>query len=97
MQRDDALARLRQHEADLRRLCVLSLFLFGSTAGGDARAGVDVDLFHEYQKGTLGLLEVIAIQDAASAILGRGADAMPREGIDRYVRPYAEDDAVRVF
>lgn len=39
----------------------------------------------------------MGIEETASEILGCKADAMPREGINRYVRPYAEEDAVRVF
>ena len=97
MKREDALARLRRHEADLRRMGVKRLYLFGSTARGEARANSDVDLFYDYEKGTLGLLEVIGIEEAASAFLGCKADAMPRGGINRHVRPGAETEAVRVF
>jgi predicted nucleotidyltransferase len=95
--REDVIARLRQHEADLKKMGVKSLYIFGSTARGVARPDSDVDLFYDYEKGTLGLLEVIGIEETASRILGCKADAMPREGINRYVRSYAEEDAVRVF
>lgn len=97
MTREEALARLRRHEADLRKLGVNSLFLFGSTARGEARASSDVDLFNDDEKGTLGLLELIGIEEAASGSLGCKADAMPRRGINRFVRSRAEAEAVRVF
>jgi predicted nucleotidyltransferase len=45
MKRDEAISRLRQHEADLRRLGVERLYMFGSTARGKAKEDSDVDLF----------------------------------------------------
>jgi hypothetical protein len=36
MNRDEAITRLKQHEADLRKLGVERLYLFGSTARGEA-------------------------------------------------------------
>jgi predicted nucleotidyltransferase len=45
MQTDEALARLRSSEAELKRLGVQSLYLFGSTARGEATSESDVDLF----------------------------------------------------
>jgi predicted nucleotidyltransferase len=47
MQRDEAIMKLREHEAELRRLGVQHLYLFGSTARGEAGEGSDVDLFLE--------------------------------------------------
>ena len=93
----NALAKLRQHEADLKRMGVRRLSLFGSTARGDARPDSDVDLFFDYDKGSLSLFDVMDIGEAASAILGCKADVMTRSSIDQYIRPYAEADAVLVF
>lgn len=44
MNRDDALARLRLHEPELRRAGVAGLSLFGSVARGEATDGSDVDV-----------------------------------------------------
>src|ERR1700686_4822673 len=44
MNRDDALAILRAHEAELRALGIASLSLFGSVARGDATITSDVDV-----------------------------------------------------
>lgn len=44
MNRDEALAILRAHEAELRAAGVESLSLFGSVARGDATADSDVDV-----------------------------------------------------
>ena len=97
IKREDVIAAVRQHEADLRRLGVESLYLFGSTARDEARQDSDVDLFFDYKKGKLGLLEVIGIEEPASQMLGCKADATPRTSINRYIRPYAEKDPLRVF
>ena len=43
MKRDEAVERLRQHEAELKQLGVEHLFLFGSTAREEARPDSDVD------------------------------------------------------
>ena len=47
MKRDESISRLQQHEADLRRLGVEHLYVFGSTARGDAKDVSDVDLFFD--------------------------------------------------
>ena len=74
MNRDDAIAKLKQHEAELKRLGVEHLYLFGSTAREEAREDSDVDLFFDHAEGSLGLFElidVIDVKDAAARILGR--------------------------
>src|SRR6185437_4939383 len=70
MQRGEVTAKLKQHEADLRRLGVEHLFLFGSTARNEARLDSDLDLFFDYPRGTFGLYELIDVKDAAASILG---------------------------
>jgi uncharacterized protein len=74
MQRNEAIAKLRQHEIQLRRLGVESLYLLGSTARDDAREDSDVDLFFDYERGKLGLFELMEVKEETSRILGRKAD-----------------------
>jgi len=45
MERSKVIAKLKRHEAELKRLAVEHLYLFGSTARGEAREDSDVDLF----------------------------------------------------
>ena len=45
MTRKEAIGRLLEHEAELKRLGVRTLYLFGSTARGEAGESSDVDLF----------------------------------------------------
>ena len=97
MKRDAAIARLRLHEAELKRLGVEHLFLFGSTARGDAREESDVDLFFDYPRGTFGLYELMDVRETAARILGRKADIMTRDSIHKALRARVEADAIPVF
>jgi predicted nucleotidyltransferase len=47
MKRDEVISRLQQHEADLKRLGVEHLYMFGSTARGEAGEDSDVALFFD--------------------------------------------------
>ena len=97
MKPDEAIGKLRQHETDLRKMGVKSLYLFGSTARGEARSDSDVDLFFDYDPDRVGLRELFRIKDWAAEFLGCKADVMTRDSINPFIRPYAEEDAIRVF
>jgi predicted nucleotidyltransferase len=97
MERDEAISLLQQHEADLKRLGVEHLYLFGSTARGEARLDSDVDLFFDYQKGKLGVYELMDVKEYASGILGRKTDIMTRDSLHKTLREAIEATAVRVF
>jgi predicted nucleotidyltransferase len=97
MERSQAIATLRAHREELRKLGVESLYLFGSTARGEARADSDVDLFFDYQEGRFGLFDLMDVQEEASRILGRPADVMTRDSIHQALRARIEAGALRVF
>jgi predicted nucleotidyltransferase len=97
MKRDEAINRLQQHEADLKRLGVEHLYLFGSTVRDEASEDSDVDLFFDYEKGKLGLYELMDVKDYAARILGRKTDIMTRDSLHKMLRPAIEAAAVRVF
>ena len=97
MDRTEAIARLRAHEAELKGLGVERLFLFGSTARDDAGAESDVDLFFDYPRGTFGLYELMDVKETAARILGRRTDIMTRDSIHKALRTRIEADAVPVF
>jgi predicted nucleotidyltransferase len=97
MERDEAISRLQQHEADLKRLGVEHLYMFGSTARGEASQDSDVDLFFDYQKGKLGVYELMDVKEYASGILGRKTDIMTRDSLHKTLREAIEATAVRVF
>ena len=97
MERDEAINRLRYHEADLKRLGVERLYMFGSTARGEAKADSDVDLFFDYEKGKFGLFELMDVKEYAAHILDRKTDIMTRDSLHKTLRRRIEDTAIRVF
>lgn len=97
MERADAIAKLKEHETELKRLGVEHLYLFGSTARGEAREDSDVDLFFDYEKGKLGLFELMDVKEAAARILGHKADIMTRDSLHKTLRQRIEAAALQVF
>jgi hypothetical protein len=97
MKRDEAISRLQAHEADLKRLGVEHLYMFGSTARGEATDDSDIDLFFDYEKGKLGLFELMDVREYAAGLLGRKTDIMTRDSLHRTLRREIEETAVRVF
>ncbi len=97
MERIEAITKLKAHEAEFRQLGVKHLYLFGSTARGDAREDSDVDLFFDQERGSFGLYELMDVKDATARILGRKTDVMTRGSIHKALRRNIEADAVPVF
>lgn len=97
MTRDEAISRLKQHEPGFKRLGVEHLYLFGSTARGEAREDSDVDLFFDHPEGSLGLFQLMDIKEAAARVLGRKADIMTRRSLHPALKQGIEAAAVQVF
>ena len=97
MKRSEATRLLKQHEAEFRKLGVMRLYLFGSTARDEARTDSDVDLFFDHPRGELGLYGLMDIKETAGKILGRCTDIMTRGSLHRALRAEIEASALRVF
>jgi len=97
VKRDDAIAILKEHEAELRELGVEHLYLFGSTARGEAREDSDVDLFFDHPEGSLGLYQLMDVKDAAARILGQKTEIMTRRSLHPVLRERIEASALQVF
>lgn len=93
----DAIARLKEHGAELKRLGVQHLYLFGSTARGEAREDSDVDLFFDYERVRFSLFDLMDVQDAAARILGCKTDIMSWDSLHKLLRARIEASAVPVF
>ena len=93
----EVIAKLKRHEGELKRLGVEHLYLFGSTVRGEAREDSDVDMFFDYERGKLGLFELMDVKEAAARILGRKADIMTRDSLHKTLRERIEAAALQVF
>jgi len=97
MTRDETISRLHAHEAELKRLGVDHLYLFGSIARGEARADSDVDLFFDHPEGSIGLFQLIDIEEAAARALGRKVDITTRRSLHPLLKQRIEASALQVF
>ena len=97
MTRDEVISRLKQHEPDLKRLGVEHLYLFGSTARGEAREDSDVDLFFDHPEGSLGLFQLMDVKAAATRFLGCKTDIMTRRSLHPRLKQHIEASALQIF
>ena len=97
MDRSTAMAALRAHETELKRLGARRLYLFGSTVRDEAGNKSDVDLFFDHPEGSLGLFALMNVKEAASRILGCKTDIMTRRSLHPVLRRDIESSAQQVF
>jgi len=97
MERERAISLLRHHEAELKKLGVAHLYLFGSTVRGEAHDQSDIDLFFDHEKGKLGLFELMDLKERTATILGEKTDIMTRESLHPRLRQRIENSAVFIF
>jgi predicted nucleotidyltransferase len=97
MNRAEVIQVLKRHEAELKKLGVVHLFLFGSVARDAAKDDSDIDLFFDHQKGQLGLYELMDVKERAQKILGCPTDIMTRASLHPVLRERIEETALRVF
>ncbi len=98
MRRDEVLAKLRAHEAELRARGAESLYLFGSTARDQAREDSDIDLlFDRPLHRPFTLFDLLDLQEWIAGIMGRAVDLGTRASIKRHARENIERDSIRVF
>ncbi len=97
MERTEAIARLQAHGTELQQLAVQHLYLFGSTARGDANATSDVDLFFDHERGKLSLFRLMDVKERTAEILGCKADIMTRGSLHPLLRRRIEASALQVF
>ncbi len=97
MTRDEAIARLKKSESDLKKAGVTHLYLFGSTLRDEARPDSDVDLFFDFERDDFGIFDLMDVKELASQILGTRTDMIPRDGLHRVLRQRIEASALQVF
>jgi predicted nucleotidyltransferase len=89
---------LRAHADSLKRRGMTGLWIFGSVARGDGRAGSDVDLVAEFDPSVhLSLVRLASLRAELSDLLGATADLVERGALRQAVREAVEREAVRVL
>lgn len=99
MRRTAVIDLLREHRAELAQLGVGRLYLFGSVARDRADQDSDVDLLVEPNNERFSLFDLMRVQDACSAVLGRHAELHDYRGYERApaFRARVEPDLINVF
>jgi uncharacterized protein len=98
MDRQDVIARLRQHEPELRAAGVVHLSLFGSVARGEESRQSDVDLMAEFDPGReYSLLDRVRLERRLAEILGAPVDLAPVRTLRDDVRDRATHEAMLAF
>ena len=98
MRRDQALAILRAHEAELRASGVLHLRLFGSVARDEATDQSDIDILAYFDPNQrLSLWTLGGLQQQLVDLLGRDVDLVRESRLLGRVRERALNEAVLAF
>lgn len=87
MQREQVIAILKAHAAELRARGVFRLALFGSSLGDDARKDSDIDLLVDLDpEHEISLFDFAELRLHLSDILGREVDLVLRDRLKPYLR-----------
>jgi uncharacterized protein len=98
MTREQVLARLREHEAELKAAGVVRLSLFGSTARDERRPDSDIDLMAAFDTARrISLLDVAGIELQLSEFLGLPVDLVEEGTLKPRVQRSVEAEALRAF
>ena len=98
MNRAEALKKLRTFAGALKARGATSLYLFGSTAKGNAGAKSDLDLFIDYDpRGKFNAFDLVASKRLLQEGLGVEVDLTTRKGLHPLIRKRVEAEATRVF
>src|SRR5213593_5032621 len=99
MDKSTIIAKLREHESELKAAGIEHLFLHGSYARGTAvRGSSDVDVIAEFDPGRrLSLVDMVAIENLLTDLLGVRVDLSPAKTLKEPVRDKARREAVLAF
>ena len=96
MNSNETLQILRQHKAELiKRYDVKHLSLFGSTARNQARANSDIDILVSFN-GAATSSRYFGLQFYLEDLLGHPIDLVKEKALRIELRPYIEQEAIRV-
>jgi predicted nucleotidyltransferase len=98
MNRQDAIAVLRQHADALRSKGVRHAALFGSVARGDSRPNSDIDILVEFDPSArVTIFDYVGVKDYIAALFEGPVDVIDREALKPHLRRSSVRDAVYAF
>ena len=98
MNRDDIIARLKDAQADLHKLGVRHVALFGSRARGDALPDSDTDLMIDIDPDMeLSVFEYVRLKRTIADLFDGPVDVVDRAALKEALGPPAEREAVYAF
>jgi len=98
MNREEIIARLREHEAALRTRGVAHAALFGSRARGDHRPESDTDIMIEFDpEARITVFDYAGLKSYIAALFDGPVDVVNRNGLKPYIKPAATGDTVYAF
>jgi predicted nucleotidyltransferase len=97
MRRDLVIEKLRAHADAIRAHGVTALYLYGSTARGDAGAGSDVDLFADVDYQRFGFIPFMDLRDYFATLLDCKVDFTTRSALHPDLRDRIIPSAIKVF
>jgi hypothetical protein len=98
MNRNQAIAALKQEAGAVKAFGATSLYLFGSTVRDQATASSDLDLFIDYDlRSRFSLVELVGIKQLLEHRLGVPVDVTTRDSLDPLLKDRIEASAQRIF
>jgi hypothetical protein len=95
--KDEILMRLQDHEAQLRKLGVRRMGLFGSFVRGQQAPDSDVDVLLEFEPGEKTFDKFMQISFLLEEILGRPVELVTTEALSPYLGPHILNEAEDVL
>jgi predicted nucleotidyltransferase len=96
--REEIIATLRTHQAELGRRGVRHAALFGSLARGESKRTSDIDILIELDpQAPVGLFEYVGITQYLADLFPVRVDVANRSSLKPLVRPSVERDALYAF
>ena len=93
--REDVLARIDRAAPELRAHAVKELWLFGSAAREELKAGSDIDILVDFNA-PVTLFEFARLRRRLESLLGRPVDLVTRDALKPQLREQILREAVRV-
>jgi predicted nucleotidyltransferase len=98
MDRNNAISLIKGIEPRVRQHGVTALYLFGSTARGEATTSSDIDIFIDHDRSRkFGLFELFDVEHLLEETLGAKVDICTHASLHPILRADIERSAIRII